>query len=790
MAAMLVARGAPTTLQAADLFWRAAFAGAAALAGAHARRLSWLLAACLVLVSAAGTAAVILAALALILAVASLVIGRHQLLGAAVGAIVAQAAFRLGWPDIPLASAAVGALVLAALVISAVRVQRPAVRHRWVVGLSAATGVGALIALTFTLSALEARSSADSAVKQADNGLSAATNGDTSAASAELQRAAAAFGRAHRLVAAWWARPAGVIPLLAPQAEALDRLTSDGARLASAAADAADAAAPDALRPTGGVINVARLQAAQGPVDLAVDTLDSVAATLGILRSPWLLPPINDLVSRLQIRLRSASTQAREIQQVVQIAPAMLGADGVRHYFLAVLDPSELRGAGGLVVDYGVLTTDGGRLSLTHFGDITDLNVPEFASTRQLAGPADYLARYRSLNDPVTNIQDVTDSPDFPTVGQVITELYPQSGGEPIDGVVSVDPDALADVLQLTGPITVAGWPVPITAANAATILLHDEYSITSPDGERFGFLATMIRTVVDDLTSQELPPATTIIDALRPAVTGKHLMIYSDHPDEEQALGSLGIGGALPPLADDFLAVVGQNTSSSKIDWYLRRSIAYHASFDPGTGLVSSRVDVQLLNTAPAEGQPVYVLGGAMAGGPGYNSMYLSVYSPLLLVSALLNGQPVVLSRQQELGRNVYATPMAIPPGQTYDLQLNLRGQLSTDTYRLDVSEQPLPFADELTTQLDVPGGWTLTSDGFASGATPLVANRTLTARFGRRADGNGPAHLPGTTRLGQILAATLALAIGLALLGRARDGATRGATRRAETPKLEFRG
>src|SRR6202035_2533486 len=74
------------------------------------------------------------------------------------------------------------------------------------------------------------------------------------------------------------------------------------------------------------------------------------------------------------------------------------------------------------------------------------------------------------------HFQDVTYSPDFPTVGKVISQMYPQAGGDQIDGVLALDPDALSALLRFTGPINVAGLPTPLTAANAADVLLRQQY--------------------------------------------------------------------------------------------------------------------------------------------------------------------------------------------------------------------------------------------------------------------------------------------------------------------------
>jgi hypothetical protein len=208
--------------------------------------------------------------------------------------------------------------------------------------------------------------------------------------------------------------------------------------------------------------------------------------------------------------------------------------------------------------------------------------------------------------------------------------------------------------------------------------------------------------------------------------------MLYSGNADEEQALVKLGISGALPPVTDDFLAVVGQNASQSKIDWYLRRSITYDARWDPATGVVSSTIDVDLRNAGPAAGQPADVLGGDVVPS-GRNLMYLEVYSPLTLVGATVDGQQTLVGNQTELGRYVYTVPIAVAPGGERHLHMVLTGRLAPRTYRLDVSGQPAPVADQLTTSLTVPDGWVLAAGASGAQFAPLEGDHTLTGTYRR---------------------------------------------------------
>ncbi len=72
---------------------------------------------------------------------------------------------------------------------------------------------------------------------------------------------------------------------------------------------------------------------------------------------------------------------------------------------------------------------------------------------------------------------NLTMAPDFPSVASVAAELFPQSGGRPVDGVILMDPFVLQTLLQYTGPIDVEGLERNLNADNAADILLKDHTS-------------------------------------------------------------------------------------------------------------------------------------------------------------------------------------------------------------------------------------------------------------------------------------------------------------------------
>jgi hypothetical protein len=64
--------------------------------------------------------------------------------------------------------------------------------------------------------------------------------------------------------------------------------------------------------------------------------------------------------------------------------------------------------------------------------------------------------------------------PDLPTVGRIISELYEQTTGDRIDGVIAADPLAVTEILRVAGPVQAGG--VRLDAGNVAEETLVRAY--------------------------------------------------------------------------------------------------------------------------------------------------------------------------------------------------------------------------------------------------------------------------------------------------------------------------
>lgn len=703
------ARPAATGIEALDFLLRAALCAAAVLLAAHARPWALPLAAAVALAAAGsqGPAAELTAAafgIALGAAAARIEV---PFVNAVAAALVTQAALRLEGSDSPRTTAYFAAAALLVLVVAGAARLPDQHRRRLLKAAGAGLGLAAVAGLLGLLSAALARPAVEDGIRAAATGLDAARNGDSSASSKRLAEAGDDFAGARSHLDAWWARPALAVPGVARQLQALRAMAASGVALSRAGARAVAAVDTDDLKLTNGTVPLDQVEALRAPTRRAFTALAVADARLGRVRSPWLVTPLAGRLDTLSDRVEKARAGVRNAMVALDVAPGLLGAKGPRRYFLAIQTPAEQRGSGGLIGNFGEISANAGKLTLDRVGRDSELNAGGDPASRKLVAPPDYTARYARFDVDLL-WQNITMSPDFPTVARAISSLYPQSGGTPVDGVVSMDPLGLAALLKVIGPVEVPSWPVPITGDNAGQILLFDQY-LKLEGAPRVAFLGQVTAAVWERLTSTTASVAD-LGRALGPIIAEKHLMLASTRPEEERALLDLGVAGAMVPVRGDFFGLVTQNAGGNKIDWYLRRAVDYQASVDPATGRITSKVRVTLRNEAPTKGPPPYVIGNLTIPPlpTGSNKSYVSMYSPLFLAGARVDGTERFMESELERDRNVYSTYVVIPPGGSVEIELDLEGQMDVGQgYRLTLHRQPFLAPDAVTTSLEVPKDW-----------------------------------------------------------------------------------
>jgi hypothetical protein len=286
-------------------------------------------------------------------------------------------------------------------------------------------------------------------------------------------------------------------------------------------------------------------------------------------------------------------------------------------------------------------------------------------------------------------------TPDFPAAAQAALANYAVGEGQRLDGVWAVDPFALQALLATTGPVSVPGAG-SITATNVVEFLTHGVYSTvgdTTQRKELVGAVATTVLVRFLGMHERPIPRLRAIGDIL----AAGHLRLYSTEPNVEAGLAALDVDGAFTRPDGDVLAVIVNNGSGSKIDYYADRTVTYDVQLG-GDGEAVSETTVTIANRAPTSGQPRYVLGPSLHGGAAGDQVpvtTVSCHDPCALRSAVRDGRPIALATGSENGIPWLRDYRAIGAGETGSLELVWTeehvwsGNSSGGTYTLTVLSQ-----------------------------------------------------------------------------------------------------
>jgi uncharacterized protein DUF4012 len=532
--------------------------------------------------------------------------------------------------------------------------------------------------------------------RAAELGVSALEHDDFTAAADYFRQAAELLDRAHGRMSSVWTAPAALVPVVGQHRSAVVDLSGVGGTGAHTVADALDEIDLDELRPRDGRIDVAALEAVGQPLQRVDQALVELQEATVAARSPWLVPPAVDALDDFTESIDEHLPSLDRAIEAIGLAPQMLGATAPRDYLVLFTTPAESRGLGGMPGSYAVLHADGGALSLGEVGRVEDLDSRAQAAGAVVHGHEAFLAQYGRFGYDAGAVgnaafRNLTMSPDFPTVASIAADLYQQTTGQHVDGVVAVDATVFATLLRYTGPIQLTTLPETLGADNATDFLLRGQYVAAEGDTElRSDALGEAASQTFQQLIRGSLPEPIALARDMGPLVSARNLMMWSAAPDEQALLLDSNAAGQMPTLdGANGWSVTVTNAAGNKIDSYLRGTAEFAATTD-SAGTTTSQLRLELTNTAPSEGLPRYIIGNRLGLPLGTSRLYVSLYSATPLASLTVDGVPTGVTVGSELGWYVYSLYVELAPGQARAFDVRWAGAVA-DPGRIVTLTQPL---------------------------------------------------------------------------------------------------
>ena len=467
------------------------------------------------------------------------------------------------------------------------------------------------------------------------------------------------------------------VPLLGPNlnaarlvSNALDSLVSEVVQPAIKTVGEID---PSKRNPEGG-FDLSPLSEASDIMQRATVVVPEVTESLGTIDRGAVLPQISGPLNDLDSQLSSVGGMLGDAANLLDFAVGYLGVNEPRTYILMVQNNAESTALGGSSASYLAMKVSNGNIEVVDqassgdFEDRTPVDVAVDETALDVFGP--YL---------VSHGNTMTSRPDFPTAAQLTSALWQRDRGLVADGVISIDPLALARILQATGPITLPSGDV-LDSENAVRVLLNEIY-FRYPSEEEIpltdAFFAQSAQVIMDAVKSGSFDiklMASAVMDSIN---TGS-IMAWSARPDEQALLAGNRLQGVLPTSNEpnSVLGVYYRDVSASKIDFYLETATQTTSTICEAPTAPSFTTTVTLHSTLTPElneALPPYVRS---ANFGDFFVTEVFVYGPIgATVAGLDQGGASSARGSADLGRPVGIFSVALAPGETKQVTVTFQG-------------------------------------------------------------------------------------------------------------------
>ena len=293
------------------------------------------------------------------------------------------------------------------------------------------------------------------------------------------------------------------------------------------------------------------------------------------------------------------------------------GAQEDARYLILLQNGQELRGAGGFVGTYGMLTINNGRISELEISPIGFLNQAYVdARTEVLPAPAPirtYLGQEEWLP------HDANWSADFPEVAAELSAMYADTGWPPLQGIVAVNDSAVQAVLEVIGPYEVSGDDRTETVDHENFISLIQ--SFRDGDESHKEFVGVLGRSLIGQVIQADFETKKTIFWTMRDSADAREIQVAMLDPVLQAEVANRGWDGALVPDPEiSTLALTIANVTGNKASPKLRVVSLLDVSMSADGATRQLVWTIELSHRGDPEALPEY---------DGFHRTWLQAYLP-----------------------------------------------------------------------------------------------------------------------------------------------------------------
>ena len=326
------------------------------------------------------------------------------------------------------------------------------------------------------------------------------------------------------------------------------------------------------------LITPADLKAVQRALDDTLHVLDELQGQLpsiNIAQLP-LCASQQAEVTRLAAEIPRVRDLVRQAQAWIGPVSWLLGVGTPRRFLIQTLDRTELRPTGGFAGEYGVLTIQNGKVASLTLNNVDLLDYGHYSNGWAIGNRPPAVYSWWPIGN--WGLRDANLSPDFPTNARLVMGVFKNEGGGNVDGLININPLAIAHVLKITGPLQVPMYGDWVTAANleqkihfyqldpAGEARNHALFPNDTQAFARKRFVQLVARLLEDHVRHMPVSKLKEVAKQALADMQARDIQVYVTNPRIEGILTrERATGTIVTPAGTDSFFVVHTNWSAAK---------------------------------------------------------------------------------------------------------------------------------------------------------------------------------------------------------------------------------
>ncbi len=418
-----------------------------------------------------------------------------------------------------------------------------------------------------------------------------------------------------------------------------------------------------------------RIQTAVATLDKVTPRIDDVDNDLKLAKSEIDNVNPNDYPSLIlgkkthdgMVTLRTLADQGTtfidQAKPLIKVLPSLLGEPTQKKYLIIFQNDKELRPTGGFITAYAIFSVDKGIIHVDTSSDIYNLDDTISGKPKAPAPILKYLPKVYTLN-----LRDSNLSPDFPTSMDEFRKLYAKSSGpKDIDGIASIDTQALVAAMNILGDMQVDGATYTTKlepACNCPQVIYALEQYADQPvnyiKGNRKGLIGDLMYAIMNKaFSSSPKKYWGPLMQTMFTEIAQKHILFSLNNKDAQQGLFAVNAGGKITAFEGDYLHINEANFGGDKANLYVDQGVTQDYSID-SSGVITKTVTINYKN--PYKPSDCNLERGGLCLNADFRD-WIRFYVPKgsKLKSAV--GSEVKMTSYDELGKTVFDGFLTVRP-------------------------------------------------------------------------------------------------------------------------------